>query len=252
VLKKVFIDFGYHKITKLFNASLALTSCVGLSLIVHFTIKNFSKDLVMRYAPSFSVMLYVSKRFNLIHFFLAFLRLRPQMITSMIISMLLENEVFYLLGEQKRLFWSINSAGSQARLIILKKASRINCYTYIIYTVLALWSIAMLPVFGNHREWLMIEDVSDQYLGSSSKMISQMFFYCAPFAIYSSFRHCGTLLYNILQLCLQFFLINEHILQISDDKTIPEKLSFEKRLHHQNQTFKKFCFCIQHHVVITR
>jgi hypothetical protein len=51
---------------------------------------------------------------------------------------------------------------------------------------------------------------------------------------------------------LQFFLINEHILQISDDKTIPEKLSFEKRLHHQNQTFKKLCFCIQHHVVITR
>ncbi|CAH1380145.1 unnamed protein product [Tenebrio molitor] len=98
----------------------------------------------------------------------------------------------------------------------------------------------------------MIEDVFDQYLGSSSKIISQLCFYCAPFAIYSSFRHCGTLLYNILQLCLQFFLINEHILQISDDKTIPEKLSFEKRLHHQNQTFKKLCFCIQHHVVITR
>jgi hypothetical protein len=170
----------------------------------------------------------------------------------MIISMLLENEIFHLLEEQKRLSTALNSAGSQARLIILKKASRINCYTYIIYTVLALWSVAMLPVFGSHREWLMIEDVFDQYLGSSSKIISQLCFYCAPFAIYSSFRHCGTLLYNILQLCLQFFLINEHILQISDDKTIPEKLSFEKRLHHQNQTFKKLCFCIQHHVVITR
>jgi hypothetical protein len=120
------------------------------------------------------------------------------MITSMIISMLLENEIFHLLEEQKRLFWSINSAGSQARLIILKKASRINCYTYIIYTVLALWSIAMLPVFGSHREWLMIEDVFDQYLGSSSKIISQLCFYCAPFAIYSSFRHCGTLLYKIM------------------------------------------------------
>ncbi|CAH1380146.1 unnamed protein product, partial [Tenebrio molitor] len=95
VLKKVFIDFGYHKITKLFNASLALTSCVGLSLVVHFTIKNFSKDLVMRYAPSFSVMVY--------------------MITSMIISMLLENEIFHLLEEQKRLSTALNSAGSQAR-----------------------------------------------------------------------------------------------------------------------------------------
>jgi hypothetical protein len=142
----------------------------------------------------------------------------------MIISMFIENEIFHLLGEQKRLFWSINGAGSQARLIILKKASRINCYTYIIYTVLALWSIAMSPVFGSHREWLMIEEVFDQYLGSSSKMISQIFIYCAPFALYSSFRHCGTLLYIILQLSLQIFLINKHILQISDDKTLPEKL----------------------------
>jgi hypothetical protein len=110
----------------------------------------------------------------------------------------------------------------------------------------------MLPVFGSHREWLMIEDVFDQYLGSSLKMLSQICFYFAPFAIYTSFRHCGTLLYNILQLFLQFFLINEHILQISDDKTLPGKLSLEKRLHHQNQTFKKLRFCIQHHVVVTR
>jgi hypothetical protein len=252
VLKKVCIDFGYHKITKLINAGMALTSCVGMSLGFHFTIKNFNKDLIIRYAPSMIVFVYVSQRFNLLHFNLAFLRLRPQIITSMIISMPVENKIFHLLGEQKRLFWSINGAGSQARLIILKKASRINCYTYIIYTVLALWSIAMLPVFGSHREWLMIEDVCDQYLGSSSKMISQIIIYCAPFFIYSSFRHCGTLLYNMLQLCLQIFLINEHILQISDDKTLPEKLSLEKRLHHQNQIFKKLRFCIQHHVVVTR
>jgi hypothetical protein len=252
VLKKVCIDFGYHKITKLINAGMALTSCVGMSLVLHFTIKNFNKDFIIRYGPSMIVLVYVSKRFNLLQFNLAFLRLRPQMTTSMIISMLVENEIFHLLGEQKRLFWSINGAGSQARLIILKKASRINCYTYIIYTVLALWSIAMLPVFGSHREWLMIEEVFDQCLGLSSKMISQIFIYCAPFALYSSFRHYGTLLYSILQLSLQIFLINEHILQISDDKTIPEKLSLAKRLHHQNQTFKKLRFCIQHHVVVTR
>jgi hypothetical protein len=43
----------------------------------------------------------------------------------------------------------------------------------------------MLPVFGTHREWLMIEDVFDQYLGSSSKMVSQIFFSFVPFTIYS-------------------------------------------------------------------
>jgi hypothetical protein len=170
----------------------------------------------------------------------------------MIVAILFENITFHLVHERKRLFWSIESAGSQSRHLILKKAARINYYTYIMYTVSAMWSIALLPVFGSHREWIIVEEAFEQYFGSSSKMISQMMFSFAPFAIYSALRHCGTLLYHILQLYLQMFLINQHILQISDDKTILEKLSFEERLHYQNQTFKKLCLCIDHHVVVIR
>jgi hypothetical protein len=44
----------------------------------------------------------------------------------MFISMVLEKKARYLASEQKRLFWSIDSAGPQARLLILKNASQIN------------------------------------------------------------------------------------------------------------------------------
>jgi hypothetical protein len=69
----------------------------------------------------------------------------------MFISTVLEKRAHYLVSEQKRLFWSIDSAGPQARLLILKNASQINRFTYLIYGISAAWSIALLPVFGSHN-----------------------------------------------------------------------------------------------------
>jgi hypothetical protein len=170
----------------------------------------------------------------------------------MFISMVLEKRTHYLVNEQKRLFWPIDSAGPQARLLILKKASQINRFTYLIYGISAAWSIVMLPVFGSHREWMLVEFVFDRYFSSSSKILFHISLSLTPFFIFTSVRHCGSLFYYILQLYLQMFLINQHILQICDDKTVLEKLTFEQRVRHENETFKKLCFCINHHVVVTR
>jgi hypothetical protein len=74
------------------------------------------------------------------------------MMTSMFISMVLEKRAHYLVSEQKRQFWSIDSAGPQARLLILKNASQINRFTYLIYAISAAWGIVMLLVFGSHRD----------------------------------------------------------------------------------------------------
>jgi hypothetical protein len=111
----------------------------------------------------------------------------------MIVAMLLENQV---------LFWSMDSAGSQARLFILKKASRINRHAYLMYTVAALWSIVMLPVFGSHREWMLTEEVCEEYFRLGSKILYHIIISLTPFSIYSSLRHCGSLFYSILQLYL--------------------------------------------------
>jgi hypothetical protein len=174
------------------------------------------------------------------------------MVISMAISIVLEKRTHYLASERKRLFWSIDSAGPQARLLILKNASQINRFTYLIYAISATLSIVLLPVFGSHREWFIAEYVFDRYFGSSSNVLYHVTFSFAPFFIYSSIRQCGCLFYTILQFYLQMFLINQHILQICDDKTVLEELTFEQRVRHENETFKKLCFCIDHHVEITR
>jgi hypothetical protein len=174
------------------------------------------------------------------------------MTIAMIIPMGLEKRSRYLASQQKRLFWSVDSAGSQARLLILKNASQINRFIYLIYGISAAWSIVMLPVFGNHREWVMVEYVFDRYFGSISNILYHITFSFTCFFIYTSVRHCGSLFYRILELYLQMFLVNQRILQICDDKTVLEKLTFEQRVRHENETFKKLCLCIDHHVVITR
>jgi hypothetical protein len=104
----------------------------------------------------------------------------------MIVAILLENQNFFLVSERTRLFWSMDSAGSQARLFILKKTSQINRYTYFMYTVAALWSIVMLPVFGSHREWMLTEDFCEEYFGSGSKILYHIILSLTPFSIYSS------------------------------------------------------------------
>jgi hypothetical protein len=251
-LKKVCYEFGYHKFTKILNACLSLVSCCGMLLCFHYFIVNFNKDLVIRYSPSMIVYIYVSTNFSSASLHLSVVQLPLQMTTTMFISMVLEKRAHYLVSEQKRLFWSIDSAGPQARLLILKNASQINCFIYLIYAISADWSIVLLPVFGSHREWLLAEYVFDRYFGSSSNILYYMTFSFAPFIIYTSVRHCASLFYSILQLYLQMFLINQHILQICDDKTVLEKLTFDQRVRHENETFKKLCFCIDHHVVITR
>jgi hypothetical protein len=188
----------------------------------------------------------------LLHCIFQFLHLQLQITITMFISMVLEKRAHYLASEQERLFWSIDSAGPQARLLILKNASQINRVTYFIYAISAAWSIVVLPVFGSHKEWMPTEYVFDRYFGSSSNILFHVAFSFAPFFIYSSIRQCGCLFYCILQFYLQMFLINQHILEICDDKTVLEKLTFEQRVRHENEIFKKLCFCIDHHVVITR
>jgi hypothetical protein len=84
----------------------------------------------------------------------------------MFISMVLEKMSHYLVSEQKRLFWSINSAGTQARLLILKNASQINRFTYLIYGISVAWSIVLLPVLAvtENGSWLrtFLSDISGQ------------------------------------------------------------------------------------------
>jgi hypothetical protein len=128
------------------------------------------------------------------------------MVISMAISIVLEKRTHYLASERKRLFWSIDSAGPQARLLILKNASQINRFTYLIYAISATLSIVLLPVFGSHREWFIAEYVFDRYFGSSSNVLYHVTFSFAPFChllINSSvwllvLHHIAILLANVL------------------------------------------------------
>jgi hypothetical protein len=59
-IRKLFIDFGYSKIIKCVNVFYMIFHTFVMLLQIYFMIDNFSIDLITRYAPPLTVLLYVS------------------------------------------------------------------------------------------------------------------------------------------------------------------------------------------------
>jgi hypothetical protein len=67
-LRKTFIHFGYHKITKRVNGFFFMFYSITLLLHICFIVNNFSTDMITTYGPYLLIIAYVSKiiqRYNM-------------------------------------------------------------------------------------------------------------------------------------------------------------------------------------------
>jgi hypothetical protein len=119
-----------------------------------------------------------------------------------------------------------------------------------IYAVLLVSSTIMFPIFGDHREWSVCEFAFDHYLGVWSRILNRFLFCSTPIVFYAMLRFSGALLYTIEGLSLQIFLINQRILQVSDDHPDYDKLKIGQKILWQNTVFRTLLSCIKHHVII--
>jgi hypothetical protein len=125
---------------------------------------------------------------------------------------------------------------------IRNKSAKTNRLLLSIYAVLLLSSIVMFPIFGNHREWSVGEEVFDQYFGIWSKFFIQLLSWSSPVMFYVSLRFTGTMMYLIEGLSLQIFLINQRILQVSDDHPDYDKLKVGQKIFSGKIKFSTLCF----------
>jgi hypothetical protein len=63
-------------------------------------------------------------------------------------------------------------------------------------------------------------------------------------------RFTGAFLYGIEGLSLQIFLINQRILQVSDDHADYDKLKVGQNILWQSKIFHTLVSCIKHHICI--
>ncbi|RZC41898.1 hypothetical protein BDFB_015158 [Asbolus verrucosus] len=73
-----------------------------------------------------------------------------------------------------------------------------------------------MPMWGDQSE-IFCRGVFDEYFGTWFKISYYIYFGTGPFMVFTAVRLCFVLLYTIFRLQVQFQLINEYILQISND-----------------------------------
>jgi hypothetical protein len=149
-------------------------------------------------------------------------------------------------------FWSIDSAGPEVRLSILKKSTGIKLYFYVLCVFMIIYFIFMSPLCGTQKEWDLAEIVVEQYLEPWSTIFYHVYFWSLPLMIFTVFRPCGLFLYAVAEISFQIYLINQRILQVCVDNIDFDRLKIGQKIIYQNDIFKTLCSCTRHHVTVTR
>jgi hypothetical protein len=113
--------------------------------------------------------------------------------------------------------WSIDSAGIRAKQIILDRSTRNNRIYYALLVLTLIIFIVNFPMGTNENELYLCVEVFENIFGNWSKIPSFIYFATMTYLVYANFRLPFMLLYAILQMHIQIFLLTEHILHISDN-----------------------------------
>ncbi|KAJ3621292.1 hypothetical protein MTP99_003444 [Tenebrio molitor] len=179
-----------------------------------------------------------------------FLLMFTNVLMVMASAIVMEDVILKTVDESISSFWSTDSVNPEVQHSIKKKSAQINNMYFSIYAFLLVSSTSMFPIFGDHREWNVCEVVFDYYFGVYSKIFNQLFFWSSPVACYVSLRLTGALLYGIEEISLQIFLINQRILQVSDDHPNYDKLKVGQNILWQNKIYHTLLSCIKHHIAV--
>ncbi|RZC32230.1 uncharacterized protein BDFB_012794, partial [Asbolus verrucosus] len=236
LIRKLFIDYGYSKFTKIINKLFLVFHSVVFLLQAHYIISNFSLDFLARYGCMMTFTAYILN----------------QGMTNMSCSIIIEAKSWKILNDHLNSGWSIDSAGQKARKAILKKAKIFNNFSYLLFVFFAIKTIIMYPAFGGENELILCVEVFDKHFGTFSKIPYFFYFASLPFFSYSCLRLCYVMTYATLQMQVQTFLICEHIGQISIGYDNDDELKKRHGICYQEDICKRLSFCIKHHIILKR
>jgi hypothetical protein len=165
----------------------------------------------------------------------------------MLFVIILEPKISELMIKFKNSFWSEDSVGVETRQKIATKSKIFLIINFIFLGTLLILSVSMLPIFGDHNEWVLLSVIVQKHFGTRTIIPFLICCFIVPFMLFSSIRLGGALFYTTLALHVQMLLISEHILQISDNcENSSDQAIFYTRIS------QKLRFCIDHHVCIKR
>ncbi|EEZ97784.1 odorant receptor 205 [Tribolium castaneum] len=226
MIKLVFVDIGYHPVSKIINYICLAIYMSSFLLEMNFLRLRFSTHLLIKYGCGSSLSVYF--------------------ISSMTVAAMTELLAVDLSEGILSSFWPIDFCGPQVKQLILKQSRADKRMHYVVLLVFSITGLAMLPIWGDQKEWFLCVQVYEYNFGEWSKIPYYIYFFTFPWVAFSSLRLPFMMNYAILNLRMQVFLINQKIAKMSNayDQTTIEDVNSQKRI------FKNLRLCISHHILI--
>ncbi|KAJ3615771.1 hypothetical protein Zmor_012310 [Zophobas morio] len=228
LLRKLFYDFGHTRTYKILNKySVYLHICVHV-LQFCYIYRHPDTDF-SRYSTMLINMTFV--------------------LASMIFSIFLDKDINEIIQALDSKLWSIHSVDPRVSKKIQYKSRKFNyLFTYALLVLTGSIGVVSLSVWGSEDELYLSVLTFKDLFGSWSSVIKHFYFCTFSFAAYSIFRLPFLMLYVFLQLEIQFYLVNKHILAISIDDNVENvhKWVIQKDIQ------RKIIFCVKQHSVLKR
>lgn len=162
----------------------------------------------------------------------------------MIALLILEEKIAHLNKQIKSLFWSIDICGLEVKEEILKESDKSIRTFYIIFTMNVIGALSMFPFWKDQKEFYVCAQVYKNYFGKWSIVSFTIYILTGAWMGFNGLRLPIMLMYAIIQVRIQIYLINKKISHIS--KIDIKNEQFQQRI------YKNLISCICHHIKLKK
>ncbi|EFA01255.1 odorant receptor 212 [Tribolium castaneum] len=231
VMRTIFLDIINYKIVKVCYVFLFMIYLLVHCLQLYYMIKNFDLNLLIKYGFMTALFSYI--------------------LVVAVLGLVVEEKIRKTLKILDGVGWSLNIVGKDAEMKLEKKCKMINISVYAIMLFLIITLLVNLPVFGSQRELFISIQVIEEYFGKWSEMLNRLYFTFAIFLSYHGVRLSFACIYGILEVQLQFNIIEEYLCEIYETDS-SKSWQYLQDTGYQRKTGKSLRLCIEHHVALKK
>ncbi|EFA01408.1 odorant receptor 223 [Tribolium castaneum] len=231
MLRRIFIDVNSYKITKLCDFTVITFHSLVLCLQLYYMIRHFDVNLSIKYGPITAFFLFMT--------------------VSAVLSGALSQDIFRAVAFFEKISWSLDVIRKEARIKLERKCQVINTCISCILLFSSTTMVINLPFCENQRYFFISNQVFEEYFGKWSVLLNVFYYSGVPYLGYHSVKPCFVFVYAILEIQLQFSLIEEYLLQTYETDYLESGEHLEDT-QYQREIGEALRRCITHHVQLKK
>ncbi|EFA11626.1 odorant receptor 264 [Tribolium castaneum] len=225
-LRVMFLNFNKYKIVKCCDFSFIIFYSLVFCLQIYYLISYFSANPLIRYATTILLVLWG--------------------IVGAILSVTLEKQILEATAFLDEMCWPLNMVRKEAQTKLERSCRIINIYITCSLLLILITVVFNMLCFSSQRDFFINIQIFEEYFGELSHVFNGLYFTGFPYLCYHGARLCYVFVYAILQIQLQFSLIEEYLLQVYEIDCL-KSWRYLRDTRYQQEMGKSLRLCITHH-----